>query len=138
MSSSTSKTILLAAEDHCGSVDTLKEALKSFHDASKRVSSLIGTGNGIYCLVPLAGNDSEKHVLHPIVFPVLFAALRHTSWGSSIACSEMSDTLIVVRKLTERSAYVNASPIEISNGTNTNRTITLPSWFAGSPSNYPE
>ena len=138
MSFSTPETILLAVADHCGGGYTLKEALQILHDTSKRVSSLIGTGNDIYCLVSLATNDSEKHVLYPIYSPVLFAALQNTSWGSSIACSVMSAALTVVRKLTERRAYAKASPIEISNCTNTNSTITLPSCLSRLPSNYGE
>ena len=121
--------LILAAVQKCRGGTAVKQALVDLQKAATTLSSLLGDGNDVYCMVSISASPEEKQVLYPAHAPVLMSALSNSNWGSSIACSVVPDALSVVRKLSRRNNDTNTVAVRSSSIPTQPATILSPSWL---------
>lgn len=130
---SRSDNIINGVVHQCGGSEHLRQALIHLRQAAQAVSSMIGTGSDVYCMVSAAPSETEKQTLFPIHAPLLTSALQNGNWGSSIACGAISDALSVVRKIAARRDKFRGNIRNICTSSNdtttTDYTSSTPAWL---------
>ena len=106
--------LILAVLQQCRGGTAVKQALVDLQKAAATVSSLLGDGNDVYCMVSISASPEEKQVFYPVHAPVLMSVLSNSKWGRSVACSVASDALSVVQKLSRRNNGTNTVAVRSS------------------------
>ena len=114
----------------------LKRVPQKHYCVAAEVDSLVGESNEVHCIIFIAQNEQSDHNVFLIYSPVLIAVFDSTTWGSSIACSALTDAFLVVRRLSTRRQVPDPRAQNSYTTTNTSE-LQLPTWIASLCSDTP-